>query len=130
MYRSDLEYDFSLNPPALQSLIDSIEKDLTFAIEVENGVQRSDVANYDEVRGGMGEEGGGGGGGVEKGMGRDGCSLKAVRSIRLDPKHKLTDTPSPSLSPLSLTPHLLIPPPSVYPSPDQIGDRREVGDAS
>jgi len=37
-------------PSAFQSLIDNIDRDLTFAIEVEDGKDRNDVTNYDEVR--------------------------------------------------------------------------------
>lgn len=37
-------------PGALQGLIDNVDRDLTFAIEVESGVQRDSVGNYDEVR--------------------------------------------------------------------------------
>lgn len=50
VYRSDLEYDFDLKPAAFQQLIDNIDRDLTFAIEVEGGKDRKDIANYDEVR--------------------------------------------------------------------------------
>jgi DNA polymerase epsilon subunit 1 len=49
VYRSDLEYEFQLQPSAFQQLIDSIDRDLTFTIEVENGKLRSDISNYDEV---------------------------------------------------------------------------------
>lgn len=50
VFRSDLEYDFDLKPAALQQLIDNIDRDLTFAIEVEGGKDRKSIANYDEVR--------------------------------------------------------------------------------
>lgn len=50
VYRSDIEYDFDLKPSAFQQLIDSIDRDLSFAIEVEAGVDRSDIVNYEEVR--------------------------------------------------------------------------------
>ncbi|CAB1097506.1 unnamed protein product [Ectocarpus sp. CCAP 1310/34] len=33
----------------LEALIDNVDRDLTFAIEVESGVQRDTVSNYDEV---------------------------------------------------------------------------------
>ena len=33
-----------------QGLIDKIDRALTFAIEVEGGLSRTDVVNYDEVR--------------------------------------------------------------------------------
>jgi len=37
VYRSDIEYDFDLKPHAFQMLMDNIDQDLTFAIEVELG---------------------------------------------------------------------------------------------
>jgi len=50
VYRSDLAYTFKLVPAALQKLIDCVDRDLTFVAEVEGGVDRSDLANYDQVR--------------------------------------------------------------------------------
>jgi len=50
VYRSDIEYEFDLKPSAFQQLIDNIDRDLCFAIEVEGGKDRKDVENYDEVR--------------------------------------------------------------------------------
>jgi DNA polymerase epsilon subunit 1 len=50
VYRSDVEYDFDLKPSAFQQLIDNIDRDLCFAIEVEAGKDRSDITNYEEVR--------------------------------------------------------------------------------
>ena len=50
VYRSDIEYEFDLKPAAFQQLIDHIDRDLTFAIEVEGGKDRNDIQNYDEVR--------------------------------------------------------------------------------
>jgi len=50
VYRSDVEYEFDLKPSAFQMLIDHVDRDLTFAIEVEGGMDRSKVTNYDEVR--------------------------------------------------------------------------------
>jgi DNA polymerase epsilon subunit 1 len=49
VYRSDIEYKFDLKPAGFQSLIDNIDRDLTFAIEVEGGIDRNTVTNYDEV---------------------------------------------------------------------------------
>lgn len=49
VYRSDVEYEFDLKPSAFQMLIDNIDRDLSFAIEVEGGMDRSEVVNYDEV---------------------------------------------------------------------------------
>eukprot|EP00980_Cylindrotheca_fusiformis_P026149 scaffold15472_cov117-Cylindrotheca_fusiformis.AAC.13 len=50
VYRSDIEYEFDLKPSAFQQLIDNIDRDLCFSIEVEGGLDRSDITNYDEVR--------------------------------------------------------------------------------
>jgi DNA polymerase epsilon subunit 1 len=50
VYRSDIEYDFDLKPTAFQQLINNVDRDLTFAIEVEGGKDRKDIVNYDEVR--------------------------------------------------------------------------------
>lgn len=50
VYRSDVEYEFDLKPSAFQQLIDNIDRDLCFSIEVEGGMDRSDIVNYDEVR--------------------------------------------------------------------------------
>ena len=49
VYRSDIEYDFDLKPSAFQMLIDNIDRDLTFAIEVEGGIDVTTITNYDEV---------------------------------------------------------------------------------
>jgi DNA polymerase epsilon subunit 1 len=51
VYRSDIEYKFDLKPSAFQMLIDNIDRDLTFAIEVEGGIDRTTITNYDEVSG-------------------------------------------------------------------------------
>ena len=50
VYRSDVEYEFDLVPSAFQQLIDNIDRDLCFAIEVEAGMDRSEIINYEEVR--------------------------------------------------------------------------------
>ena len=50
VYRADLEYSFQVDPPTVQKLIDSVDLDLAFALEVENGCDRSHVTNYEEVR--------------------------------------------------------------------------------
>ena len=50
VYRSDIPCKFNLTPSALQGLIDNVDRDLTFFIEVEKGIERSSVTNYDEVR--------------------------------------------------------------------------------
>jgi DNA polymerase epsilon subunit 1 len=49
VYRSDIEYAFDLKPAAFQQLIDNVDRDLNFAIEVEGGMEVKDVVNYDEV---------------------------------------------------------------------------------
>ena len=49
VYRSDIEYDFDLKPAAFQQLINNIDRDMTFAIEVEGGLDRTKVTNYNEV---------------------------------------------------------------------------------
>jgi DNA polymerase epsilon subunit 1 len=50
VYRSDIEYEFDLKPTAFQHLIDKIDRDLCFSIEVEAGLDRRDIANYEEIR--------------------------------------------------------------------------------
>lgn len=50
VFRADIPAKFKLVPSALQGLIDKIDKALIFALEVEEGVDRMDVENYDEVR--------------------------------------------------------------------------------
>ncbi|CAJ1945696.1 unnamed protein product [Cylindrotheca closterium] len=50
VYRSDVEYEFDLKPTAFQQLIDNVDRDLCFSIEVEGGMDRADIVNYDEVR--------------------------------------------------------------------------------
>lgn len=50
VFRSDIPNKFSVQPHALQELIDHVDRDLTFAVEIENGLQRTDIANYDDVR--------------------------------------------------------------------------------
>lgn len=50
VFRADLPCKFKLVPAAFDGLIRNIDRALTFSIEVEAGVQRSDVINYDQVR--------------------------------------------------------------------------------
>jgi DNA polymerase epsilon subunit 1 len=50
VFRDDIPTKFELDPTAFDELIANVDRDLTFALEVENGVQRSDCENYDEVR--------------------------------------------------------------------------------
>ena len=49
VYRSDIEYKFDMNPAGFQGLIDNVDRDMTFAIEVEGGIDRRKITNYDEV---------------------------------------------------------------------------------
>jgi DNA polymerase epsilon subunit 1 len=50
VFRSDIPVKFNLIPSALSHLIERIDQDLAFACEVEHGIQRHEIANYDEVR--------------------------------------------------------------------------------
>lgn len=50
VYRADIEYKFDMKPSAYQGLIDNVDRDLTFAIEVEGGLKKDDMVNYEEVR--------------------------------------------------------------------------------
>lgn len=50
IFRADIPSVFSLVPAALQQLIDHVDRDIAFAMEIEHGIPRSDAANYDEVK--------------------------------------------------------------------------------
>jgi len=50
VYRSDIDYKFRLVPSALQQLIDNVDRDLRFAVEVEGQAKVEDVVNYAEVK--------------------------------------------------------------------------------
>ena len=50
VFRSDLPCKFNVDPKSYQMLIDNIDRALTFSVEVEYGIERSEIANYDEVR--------------------------------------------------------------------------------
>ena len=50
VFRADLTYQFNLVPKAFQQLINNIDRDLTFTLETEHDIQRSDIANYDSVK--------------------------------------------------------------------------------
>ncbi|KAF1787624.1 DNA polymerase epsilon, catalytic subunit A, C-terminal [Phytophthora cactorum] len=50
VFRADFLYDFQLVPSAFQQLIDNIDRDLTFSLEVEMNVPVDRVANYEEVK--------------------------------------------------------------------------------
>lgn len=50
VYRDDLPEKFRLDPGAFDELIANIDRDLTFAVEIETGTPRREVINYDEVR--------------------------------------------------------------------------------
>ncbi len=56
VFRSDLPVRFRLSPNALQGLIDHVDRDLAFAVEVEAGIERMDIVNYDEVKGAIVEK--------------------------------------------------------------------------
>lgn len=49
VYRSDIEYDFDLKSSAFDQLIENIDRDLMFAIQVEGGKNLSNIVNYDQV---------------------------------------------------------------------------------
>ncbi|TYZ50827.1 hypothetical protein PybrP1_003159 [[Pythium] brassicae (nom. inval.)] len=50
VFRADFAYDFSLVPSAFQQLIDHVDRDLRFALEVEMELSLDRVANYSDVR--------------------------------------------------------------------------------
>ncbi|TFJ85676.1 hypothetical protein NSK_003184 [Nannochloropsis salina CCMP1776] len=50
VYRSDIDYKFRLVPSALQALIDNVDRDLRFAVEVEGHARVENVVNYAEVK--------------------------------------------------------------------------------
>jgi DNA polymerase epsilon subunit 1 len=50
VYRNDLPEHFDVDPTAFDELISKVDRDLTFVLEVEEGKQRADVTNYDEVK--------------------------------------------------------------------------------
>ena len=50
VYRNDLEYQFDMDPNTYEDMIHSIDKTLSFSIEVENGLRRFEVVNNTEVR--------------------------------------------------------------------------------
>ncbi|EQC32684.1 hypothetical protein SDRG_09658 [Saprolegnia diclina VS20] len=50
VFRADLEYQFHVTPSAFDMLITHIDRDLTFALEVELDIPRHHVTNYNDVR--------------------------------------------------------------------------------
>lgn len=50
VFRADIPAKFSMVPSAFQTLITHIDRDLTFALETEHGIERGDVLNYDSVK--------------------------------------------------------------------------------
>ena len=50
VFRNDVPCVWRLVPSAFDGLISGMDAALTFAIEVENGIQRADIVDYDEVR--------------------------------------------------------------------------------
>lgn len=50
IYRSDLETTFHCDPQAYQQLIDQLDADLQYGIEIEHGESVDKVADYEEVK--------------------------------------------------------------------------------
>lgn len=50
VYRSDIEYKFDMKPEGFQGLIENVDRDMTFAIEVEGGIDRRKITNYDDIK--------------------------------------------------------------------------------
>jgi DNA polymerase epsilon subunit 1 len=50
VFRSDLDYKFRVVPETCQKLIDNLDRDLEFALEVEGKLKREDVSNYEHVK--------------------------------------------------------------------------------
>ncbi|CAD7699674.1 unnamed protein product [Ostreobium quekettii] len=50
VFRSDLPLQFGLAPSAVQALINDLDFDLNYAITVEGGLSKDNVANYDDVK--------------------------------------------------------------------------------
>eukprot|EP00796_Vickermania_ingenoplastis_P006140 gene6140-4420_t len=50
VYRSNLPLTFNMNPDTYQNLMDDVESALTFSLEVENGLKREEVENFEEVK--------------------------------------------------------------------------------
>ena len=50
VYRSDIETDFHLEPAGYQKLLDNLDRDLQYAIEVEGKLKMDEITNYDEVK--------------------------------------------------------------------------------
>lgn len=50
VFRSDIQYDFAIDPKAIDKLINELDAALKFSIVVEGGKKVEDVTNYEEVR--------------------------------------------------------------------------------
>ena len=50
VFRSDFMYKFNVDPGAMDELIANLDRDLTFAIEVEGGKKMEDIENYAEKK--------------------------------------------------------------------------------
>lgn len=50
VFRADFPYDFQLVPSAFQQLMDNIDRDLRFSLEVEMEISLDKVANFDDVK--------------------------------------------------------------------------------
>jgi DNA polymerase epsilon subunit 1 len=46
VFRADIPAKFTMIPSALQQLIDNIDRDLTFALETEHDIQRTEVSDF------------------------------------------------------------------------------------
>ena len=51
VFRSDFSYKFDVDPGAIDELIENLDRDLTFAIEVEGGKKMETVLDYEEQKG-------------------------------------------------------------------------------
>jgi hypothetical protein len=49
VFRSDLPVEFALDPAAFDELIGELEQTLVYALQVEGGMKRSEVTNFDAV---------------------------------------------------------------------------------
>lgn len=49
VFRSDIEYDFAVEPAAFQELIDKVSRDVAFAVQVEGRANLADCTNYNDV---------------------------------------------------------------------------------
>ncbi len=50
MFRSDIAYNFAVDPTAIDELLNDLDAALKFSIEVEEKKKMEDVTNYDEIK--------------------------------------------------------------------------------